>query len=107
MERPPGLPALRREGLRLVQARPLNGTSLKARTGTTSQRHVWKCRACCKQFSVLTGTIFPGFMLHRIRVAMQREPLADLLRGAVMSDRTWIGGAPANRQRDDRREQVR
>ena len=55
---------------------PLNGTSRKARTGTTSQRRVWKCGACCKQFSVLTGTNFPGFMLYRIREAMQREPLA-------------------------------
>jgi transposase-like protein len=40
--------------------RPLNGTSRATRTGSQSQRRVWKCRACRKQFSVLTGTIFHG-----------------------------------------------
>jgi transposase-like protein len=126
--------------------RPLNGASRKTRTGTMSQRRVWKCGACRKQFSVLTGTIFQGskipvrtwllvvfemcaskngvsareierkyemtpktawFMLHRIREAMRREPLAGMLRGTVMSDETWVGGTPANRHRDDPREQVR
>jgi transposase-like protein len=100
--------------------RPLNGTSRKTRTGSMSQRRVWKCGACRTQFSVLTGTIFQGskipvrtwllvifemcaskngvsareierkyeltaktawFMLHRIREAMKRDPLATLLRG--------------------------
>jgi transposase-like protein len=126
--------------------RPLNGASRKTRTGTMSQRRVWKCGACRRQFSVLTGTIFQGskipvrtwllvvfemcaskngvsareierkyeltpktawFMLHRIREAMRREPLAGMLRGTVMSDETWVGGTPANRHRDDPREQVR
>src|SRR4051794_40459388 len=32
----------------------------KTRTGTTTQRRVWKCASCRKQFSVLTGTIFHG-----------------------------------------------
>ena len=40
--------------------RPLNGTARKTRTGSMSQRRVWKCGACRKQFSVLTGTIFHG-----------------------------------------------
>ena len=39
---------------------PENGTSRKTRTGSISQRRVWKCRSCRKQFSVLTGTIFHG-----------------------------------------------
>ena len=39
---------------------PKNGTDRKTRTGSESQRRVWKCRACRKQFSVLTGTIFHG-----------------------------------------------
>ncbi len=30
----------------------------KTRTGNTSDRRVWKCGACRKQFSVLVGTIF-------------------------------------------------
>ncbi len=123
--------------------RPLNGVSRKTRTGQQSQRRVWKCGGCRKQFSVLTGTIFQGskiavrtwllvvfemcaakngisarevgrkydltaktawFMLHRIREAMRRDPLASLLSGTVISDETWIGGAPANRHRDDPRE---
>jgi transposase-like protein len=39
---------------------PANGTTRKTRTGATSQRRVWKCKDCRKQFSVLTGTIFHG-----------------------------------------------
>jgi transposase-like protein len=126
--------------------KPANGVSRKTRTGHLSQRRVWKCKDCRRQFSVLTGTVFHGskipvrtwllvifemcsskngvsareierkydltaktawFMLHRIREAMKRDPLAGLLRGTVISDETWIGGAPGNRHRDDPREQVR
>ena len=32
---------------------PKNGTSRKTRTGKPTQRRVWKCAACRKQFSVL------------------------------------------------------
>lgn len=39
---------------------PANGRSRATRTGSRSQRRVWKCRDCRKQFSVLTGTIFHG-----------------------------------------------
>jgi len=39
---------------------PANGISRKTRTGAASQRRVWKCYACRKQFSVLAGTIFHG-----------------------------------------------
>jgi transposase-like protein len=39
---------------------PANGRSRKTRTGAPSERRVWKCRDCRKQFSVLTGTIFHG-----------------------------------------------
>lgn len=116
--------------------KPANGTDRKTRTGSKSQRRVWKCRDCRKQFSVLTGTIFHGtrislrtwlfvvfemcaskngvaareierkydltpksawFMVHRIREAMKREPLAELLAGTVVADETWIGGKPGNR----------
>lgn len=115
---------------------PDNGVSRRTRTGSVSERRVWKCGHCRKQFSVLTGTIFHGtkisvrtwlmvifemcadkngvsareierkydlspksawFMLHRIREAMKREPLAGLLRGTVVADETWIGGSPKNR----------
>jgi transposase-like protein len=118
---------------------PDNGTSRKTTRGPMSQRRVWKCGDCRKQFSVLTGTIFHGtkisirkwifvifemcsskngvaareierkyeltaktawFMLHRIREAMKREPLAGLLRGTIISDETWYGGKPSNRHAD-------
>jgi transposase-like protein len=114
----------------------------RTRTGNTSQRRVWKCRECRKQFSVLTGTIFHGtkipvrtwvlvifemasskngvaareierkygltpksawFMMHRIREAMKREPIASLLSGRVVADETYIGGKPGNRHKSDPR----
>ena len=124
---------------------PANGTSRKTRTGNVSERRVWKCGHCKRQFSVLTDTIFHGtkipivtwllvifdvcsaknsmsawevhrkygitpesawHMVHRIREAMKREPVAGLLRGAVQADETWIGGNPANRHRNDPREPI-
>src|SRR5438552_448429 len=39
---------------------PKNGHSRATRTGSQSQRRVWRCRSCRKQFSVLTGTVFHG-----------------------------------------------
>lgn len=39
---------------------PANGSSRKTRTGAVSERRVWKCRDCRKQFSVLTNTIMHG-----------------------------------------------
>jgi transposase-like protein len=119
---------------------PQNGKTRTTRTGTESQRRVWKCRSCRKQFSVLTGTIFHGtkipvrtwvlvvfemasskngvaareierkygltpksawFLMHRIREAMKREPMAGLLTGRVVADETYIGGKPSNRHGHD------
>ena len=37
------------------------------------------------------------FMAHRLRAAVTREPLASLWSGTVVSDETWVGGAPKNR----------
>src|SRR5262245_15564942 len=39
---------------------PTNGVSRATRTGAQSERRVWRCTGCRKQFSVLTGTIFHG-----------------------------------------------
>lgn len=39
---------------------PTNGVSRATRTGAQSQRRVWRCRACRRQFSVLTGTVMHG-----------------------------------------------
>jgi transposase-like protein len=37
-----------------------NGISRKTRTGNMSERRVWKCRACKRQFSCLTNTVMHG-----------------------------------------------
>jgi transposase-like protein len=40
---------------------PKDGSeSRRTRTGAVTQRRVWKCATCRKQFSVLTGSIFHG-----------------------------------------------
>ncbi|HUA94666.1 MAG TPA: IS1595 family transposase [Acidimicrobiales bacterium] len=40
---------------------PIDGSaSRKTRTGALSERRVWRCRGCNKQFSVLTGTVMHG-----------------------------------------------
>src|SRR5205823_6143632 len=36
------------------------GEGRKTRTGKVSERRVWKCADCRKQFTVLVGTIFHG-----------------------------------------------
>jgi transposase-like protein len=45
---------------------PTNGVSRKTATGTMSERRVWKCRSCKKQFSVLTGTI-----MHATKISVR------------------------------------
>jgi transposase-like protein len=42
------------------------------------------------------------FMMHRIREAMKREPMAGLLTGRVVVDETYIGGSPRNRHGGNR-----
>lgn len=126
---------------RISFIRPANGTSRKTRTGSNSERRVWHCGPCRKQFSVLTGTCFHGtkisvrkwlfvifemcaskngvsareierkysltaksawFMLHRIREAMTAGPVAEMFRGVVIADETFIGGKPRNRHQQGR-----
>jgi transposase-like protein len=116
--------------------KPRDPRGRMTRTGSFSQRRVWKCKDCRKQFSVTTGTIFHGtkiplqtwlfvvfemcaskngvaareierkydvtpksawFMVHRIREAMKRDPLAGLLANTtVVADETFIGGKHKN-----------
>jgi transposase-like protein len=40
--------------------KPANGSSRKTTRGKDSERRVWKCADCRKQFTVLNGTIFHG-----------------------------------------------
>jgi transposase-like protein len=39
------------------------------------------------------------FMLHRIREAMKAGPVADMLRGTIVADETFIGGKLGNKHR--------
>jgi transposase-like protein len=39
---------------------PKNGVSRATRTGSQSQRRVWRCKDCKKQFSVITNTVMHG-----------------------------------------------
>ena len=39
---------------------PKSGAARKTRTGSLTERRVWKCKTCRKQFSVTTGTVFHG-----------------------------------------------
>lgn len=43
-----------------VFLRPANGLSRTTNRGKQSERRVWKCRACKRQFSVITGTVMHG-----------------------------------------------
>jgi len=45
---------------------PKNGISRRTRTGTMTERRVWQCRDCRKQFSVTTGTF-----MHRSKVSVR------------------------------------
>lgn len=40
--------------------KPRTGTARRTRTGSMSQRRLWQCKKCRKQFSAMTGTIFHG-----------------------------------------------
>jgi transposase-like protein len=46
--------------------RPADGVARTTRTGNRSTRRVWKCAACRRQFSVLTGTV-----LERTRIPIR------------------------------------
>lgn len=46
------------EGATFIE--PTNGKSRATRTGAQSQRRVWRCLSCRKQFSVITGTCMHG-----------------------------------------------
>jgi transposase-like protein len=48
------------QGERAYFLTPKDDAGRKTRTGATTARRVWKCAACRKQFSVLTGTVMHG-----------------------------------------------
>lgn len=45
---------------RATYIQPANGVSRQTRTGKLSERRVWKCNDCRRQFTVLVGTFFHG-----------------------------------------------
>ena len=40
--------------------KPSNGTSRTTRRGTSTERRLWKCADCRRQFTVTVGTVFHG-----------------------------------------------
>ncbi len=64
--------------------RPANGISRTTNRGRQSERRVWKCRSCKRQFSVITGTVMHGthvpirtWILVAYEVAMSPRHLTD------------------------------
>jgi len=63
--------------------RPANGLSRTTSRGRQSERRVWRCRACGRQFSVITGTVMHGthlpvrtWILVAYELAAQRRELS-------------------------------
>jgi transposase-like protein len=53
---------------------PRSGTERSTRTGAASERRVWKCSACGRQFSALVGTVLQGTRLDvRTWIAVIRK----------------------------------
>lgn len=59
---------------------PADGRTRATRSGARSQRRIWKCGACRKQFSVLTGTILQG---TKVSVLTWLAMIADVTRDGV------------------------
>jgi transposase-like protein len=43
------------------------------------------------------------YMLHRLREAMKRDPLAGMLSGTIEADETFVGGKPKNRHQQGKK----
>lgn len=73
-----GKPECRHCGSKRVFYLTPKGEGRKTRTGKVSERRVWKCGACRKQFSAITGTIFHGTKVElRIWLAVVVEMCAN------------------------------
>lgn len=64
--------------------RPANGLSRTTNRGRQSERRVWKCRNCKRQFSVITGTVMHGthvpirtWILVAYEIASSQRHLSD------------------------------
>jgi transposase-like protein len=47
------------------------------------------------------------FVAHRVRLAMENLPIAEPMRGVIVSDETWVGGEPENRHNASRQKSAR
>jgi hypothetical protein len=86
-----------------------NPYKLTPKSGSSTRKGLWKCRACRKQFTVTVGTVgisahqlhrmlgvtyrSAWFMAHRLRHAMSKQPFASKLAGVVEADECYIGGS--------------
>jgi transposase-like protein len=87
---PPACPHCATPG-RCYYLQPADGVSRRTRTGARSARRVWKCGACRRQFSVLTGTVLEG---TRVSLLAWVAVVADLV-----SDPSVEAAAVAQRHR--------
>lgn len=62
-----------------------DGVDRPTRTGSLSGRRVWKCAACSRQFSVLTGTVLAG---TRIPIRTWVRLVQDLAAGRLEGEPT-------------------
>ncbi len=78
--------------------RPAAAAGRRTRTGAGTERRIWKCAACRRQFSVLVGTILQG---TRISLRTWIAVIADRERGPVTAadvvDRYGLGAEAARR----------
>ena len=99
-------PCLRDEQFSVLTDTIFHGTKIPVRTwllvifevcASKNSVSAWEIS---RKYSVTNESAW--HMVHRIREAMKREPVAGLLRGIVVADETWIGGKPSNRHADKR-----
>jgi hypothetical protein len=83
---------------RCYYLRPADGRARATRTGTASERRVWKCGSCRRQFSVLTGTVLQGTRISLciwIGVVRQREATGALPTVTEVAERYGLTRAAA------------
>ncbi len=92
---------------RVTFVTPRNGRSRMLRSGTVSYRRLWRCMACTRQFSVLTGTAVhnaaPG-ALEKIVAILAIEQAGLQIANKELADRLGISARFAWRIRHALRE---
>jgi transposase-like protein len=80
-------------GDRCYLLRASGGETRRTRTGAGTARRIWKCGACRRQFSVLTGTVLQGTRVPLPAWVSAVELLAtgEAVSAATVSAATGIG----------------